>query len=643
MKHGKKVLSLLLSLSMMVGFTVPALAGTMDGKLVIIHTNDMHGYYQTGEKSIGIAGVKGLKDYYTSQGADVILLDAGDFSQGTTLVNHSKGLKAAEYLVSAGYDGVSLGNHEFDFGFDSLLDIVAVLKAGKVPVVDANILKKGTNEPYFGDNIVLEKGGMKIGVFGLDTAETQTKSSPSSVKDVTFLDGKEMTAAAQAQVDALKKKGCNYIVALVHLGVDDESIGRRSIDVANAVKGINLIIDGHSHTVMDGGQKVNDTLIVSTGSYLENVGTIVINESSKEAVAKLMSAADYKTSIGKYDGSLVDMVATDKAEVDAYYAGLFAKSEVSLNGEREPGVRTEETNLGDFASDAFLYAGRKYAEEQKLGISVDVAISNGGGIRASIPAGDISLNTLYTVFPYGNTVELVTVTGSQLLEMLEASTFCTPTALGGFPQIAGAEYTVNTAVDYKNGEQYPKSTYYAPAAPGSRVTITSVGGKAFDPKANYTVVVNSFQAEGGDTYYALTQGSFKQNTGIVDADALIQYVNSMKGVISKEYANPQGRITVVSKPAAITEAKPEREVIEKPAVVPETKAPVIKAPETTPEKAPVQIVSDVYKVAKGDSLWKIAKNLMGDGNQWRTIYEYNREQIKDPAKIYIGQELIIKK
>ncbi|AMJ40400.1 metallophosphoesterase [Anaerotignum propionicum] len=206
MKHGKKVLSLLLSLSMMVGLTVPVLAGTMDGKLVIIHTNDMHGYYQTGEKSIGIAGVKGLKDYYTAQGADVILLDAGDFSQGTTLVNHSKGLKAAEYLVSAGYDGVSLGNHEFDFGFDSLLDIVAVLKAGKVPVLDANILKKGTNEPYFGDNIVLEKGGMKIGVFGLDTAETQTKSSPSSVKDVTFLDGKEMTAAAQAQVDALKKK-----------------------------------------------------------------------------------------------------------------------------------------------------------------------------------------------------------------------------------------------------------------------------------------------------------------------------------------------------------------------------------------------------------------------------------------------------
>jgi len=198
-------------------------------------------------------------------------------------------------------------------------------------------------------------------------------------------------------------------------------------------------------------------------------------------------------------------------------------------------------------------------------------------------------------------------------------------------------------VEYKNGSQYPNSTYYAPAAPGSRVTITSVGGKAFDPKANYTVVVNSFQAEGGDTYYALTQGSFKQNTGIVDADALIQYVNSMKGVIGKEYAKPQGRITMVSKPSAMPEVKPEKEVVEKPVAEPETKAPVANAPEAAPEKAPTQIFSDVYKVAKGDSLWKIAKNLMGDGNQWRTIYEYNREQIKDPAKIYIGQELVIKK
>ncbi|WP_313525588.1 5'-nucleotidase C-terminal domain-containing protein [Anaerotignum sp.] len=641
MKHGKKVLSSLLSLTMVLGMSVPAFAGEMDGKVVLIHTNDMHGYYQTTETSIGIAGVKGLKDYYTAQGADVVLLDAGDFSQGTTLVNHEKGLKAAEYIVSAGYDAVSLGNHEFDFGFEPLKDMYAVLQAGKVPVVDANILKKGTDEPYFGECVVLEKGGMKIGVFGLDTAETQTKSSPSSVKDLTFLDGEEMIKAAQAEVDELESKGCDYIIALTHLGVDDESVGRRSTDVAKAVKGIDLVVDGHSHTVMDGGEKVNDTLIVSTGSYLANVGTVVIDKDTKQATAKLINAADYATSIGKYDETLTKMVAADKTEVDAFYAGTFAKSEVNLNGERDPGVRTEETNLGDFSSDALLFVGKKYAQEQNLGISVDVAISNGGGIRASIPSGDISMNTLYTVFPYGNTIALVTVTGTQLLEILEASTFCTPTALGGFPQIAGAEYTVNTAVEYKNGAQYPDSTYYAPADPGSRVTITSIGGKAFDPKANYTVVVNSFQAEGGDTYYALTQGSFKQDTGIVDAEALIQYVDSLGGVIGKEYAQSQGRIKLVSEPvvAPVTpEVKPEVQ----PEVKPEQE--IVKEPvKVEPTTEADQIVADVYKVAKGDSLWKIAKNLLGDGTQWRTIYENNKDQIKDPAMIQVGQELIIKR
>ena len=641
MKRGKKVLSFLLTLTMIAGVSVPAFAETMAGKLVFIHTNDMHGYYQTGEKSIGIAGVKGLKDYYTAQGADVILLDAGDFSQGTTLVNHSKGVAAANYLVGAGYDAVVLGNHEFDFGFDSLKEKAAVLEKGKVPVLAANVLKKGTNQPYFGDNVVLEKGGVKIGVFGLDTPETQTKSSPSSVKDVDFLDGEAMFKAAQAQVDVLKKEGCDYIVALTHLGVDDESMGRRSIDVANAVKGIDLIIDGHSHTVMDGGEVVNNTRIVSTGSYLENVGTVVVDEATKETTAKLISAADYAATIGKYDEVLTKLVADDKAVVDTYYAGLFAKTEVALNGEREPGVRTEETNLGDFAADAFLYVGKKYAQEQNLNVSVDVSLSNGGGIRASIPAGDISMNTLYTVFPYGNTVTLVTVSGAQLLEIIEASTFSTPTALGGFPQIAGAEYTINTGVEYKNGAQYPESTYFAPAAPGSRVTITSVGGKAFDLKENYTVVVNSFQAEGGDTYYALTQGSFKQDTGIVDAEALIQYVESLKGVIGSEYEKPQGRIKTVALPAAIPEevtTVPEVKQEEKPA--PEV---VVTPVEPVPEKTPEQVVAEVYKVAQGDSLWKIANNLLGDGTQWKTIYEYNKDQIKDPARIYIGQELIIKK
>ncbi|MEA4973330.1 MAG: 5'-nucleotidase C-terminal domain-containing protein [Candidatus Metalachnospira sp.] len=628
----KKLISLLTAAVMVLGMTVPAMAedtaASMKGKLVVIHTNDMHGYFEKTDTAIGIAGVASLKDYYKAQGADVLLVDAGDFSQGNTLVSYYRGKNAAEYIAASGYDAVSMGNHEFDYTFDELLDNMKVLTDAGVKVVDANVINKATGKSYFDSNAIFEKGGMKIGVFGLDTAETLTKSSPSNVKLVSFLDKEAMFKTAQAQVDELKAAGCNYIIALTHLGVDEESTGRRSSDLASAVKGIDLIIDGHSHTVMDGGIKVGDSTIVSTGSYLANVGTVVIDETSHEAAAKLISAADYAAKIGKYDEKITAMVAEDKAEVTAAYSQVFAKTEVKLEGTKAV-VRSQETNLGDFTADAYLYTAQKYSDEHELGIKIDCAISNGGGIRTSVEPGDISKDTLVTIFPFGNNVSFVTITGAQLLEILEASTFCTPETLGGFPQVAGIKYTLNTTVPYENGAQYPDSTYYAPAKPGSRVTIDSVNGTAFDPNSKYTVAVNSFQAEGGDTYYQLTKGSYVCNTEVLDCDSLIQYVEHLNGVIGQEYAKSQGRITIISAPAAA-----------EPVVEPVVETPVVDTPPTV---EPVPTLSELYTVAKGDSLWKIAATKLGDGTLWKTIYENNKDTISNPNEIYIGQKLVISK
>lgn len=539
-KFLKRVLAGALSLAMTAGLVLAPASTTeakedLAGKLVVIHTNDMHGRYEKTDESLGISSVTALKNYYKKQGANVLLLDAGDFSQGTNLVNYYDGLDSVYFLNAAGYDAVSLGNHEFDFGFDELK---AMADVAQFPILDANILSRETNEPYFGDNAVFTFDNMTVGVFGLDTPEAKTKASPKNVKDVNILDDEALYACAQAQVDELKAKNCDYIICIGHLGVDDESIGRRSVDVAANVNGVDLFVDGHSHTQIDGGVDLNGTKVVSTGSYLEKIGVVVYD--GKTTKAKLVD--DLYAIGGCPEMDL--FVKSFKDIVDAAYAGTFATTKNFLNGEREPGVRTMETNLGDFAADAYKYIAETYAAENELAIVIDGAIQNGGGLRDSILPGEISMDTLYKVFPYGNTIAIVTLKGSELLEALEASCCACPGSLGGFPQVSGIQFTIDTSVPYAQGALYPESTYYAPAAPGSRVTIETVGGKAFDPNATYNIAVNNFMADGGDTYYVFTNASQVIDTGVVDAEGLISYVNSMNGIIGDEYANAKGNITI---------------------------------------------------------------------------------------------------
>lgn len=533
----------IMSFSMIAGLAVstPTLTAEakedLTGKLVVIHTNDMHGRYETNEEegSLGMSAVRALKGYYQSQGANVLLFDAGDFSQGTNLVNYYDGLDSVHFMNAAGYDAVTLGNHEFDFGFEELQKMAEV---AEFPILDANIISRETNEPCFDDNKVFEFKNMKVGVFGLDTPQTQTSANPKNVKDVTFLDGAELFACAQAQVDSLKAQGCDYIICLGHLGVDESSEGRRSADVVANVNGIDLFIDGHSHTRIDGGITINGTKIVSTGSYLEKIGVVVYD--GKNTNAKLINDL---YSIGgcpemdKFVESFADIV-------DEAYAGTFATTTNYLNGERAPGVRTLETNLGDFAADAYKYIAQTYVDENNMNITIDGAIQNGGGIRASIQPGEISMNTLYSVFPFENTICIVTLTGEQLLEALEASCYACPEAAGAFPQVSGIVFSIDTTVPYAEGAQYPDTTYYAPANPGSRVTIETVGGKAFDPKATYNIAVNNFMADGGDTYYVFAHAAKVIDTNVIDAEGLISYVGSMNNVIGDEYAAPKGNITI---------------------------------------------------------------------------------------------------
>ena len=532
----KKVLSLLMAVVMTFSLAVTANAAEetaqdLNGDIVILHTNDVHGAIA------GYAKVAALKDAYEARGAYVLLMDAGDFIQGDPTVSTSEGATAVELMNLAGYDVVSLGNHEFDYGYQNLKDLEA---DADFAIVDANVLYNG--RVAFEDNLVFTApDGTKIGVFGLDTPETATKAHPAKIQGVTFLAGEDLYDCAQEQVDALTAEGCNYVICLGHLGIDDESAGNRSIDLLEHVDGIDVFIDGHSHSTRadlldatDGTGMVGNTMVTSTGTKLESIGVVTI-----DAEGVITTSTTPVADLTAEDADVAARAAAIQKEIDDEYGTVFAKTEVALNGEREPGNRTEETNLGDLITDALVWGA------EREGTEVDAAVTNGGGIRASIAAGDITKKDINTVLPFGNTLSIVQVTGAELLEALEASTYCTPTSIGGFPQVSGIEFTVDTTKAYDQGELYPGSTYYGPKSI-QRVTIETVGGEPFDANATYTIATNDFMAAGGDTYYAFAAASVNYDLGIAMDEVVMDYItDELKGTVTAEaYGEPAGRITV---------------------------------------------------------------------------------------------------
>lgn len=537
MKHMKKLLSLLLVLCLVLSLSCTAFAAEaakpLDGKTVILHSNDVHGAIDL------YAAMAAMKADYEAQGAEVILADAGDYSQGTVYVSVNKGAGAVTMMNAAGYDVATLGNHEFDYGYAQLMEN---MKAAKFHVLCADVLD-ADGETIFDANTVIEKGGVKIGFFGLETPEAQTKANPKLIQGLKFLagaDGKELYDCAAAQVADLKKQGADIIVCLAHLGVDESSEPYTSYDLAKNVKGIDFIIDGHSHTVMTEGP--HGEACQSTGSSFKNIGVITIDNATKKILGNdLIKVSGYE----KRDETVAAAAKAIMEPIDKAYGEKFAVSEVALNGTKAPdGNRDSETNLGDLITDAMLW---KVLKDTELTVPAEnvVALTNGGGIRASIGVGDVTKKNINTVLPFGNTLAVVYVKGAELLEALEASTFCTPKSLGGFPQVAGMQFKVTTYEKYDaNAEPYPGSTYYGPKTI-NRVSIGSINGKDFDPEATYAVVTNNFAAGGGDTYHAFAAATSQFDTGLPLDEVVMEYITKeLKGVIGEDYAEPAGRIVV---------------------------------------------------------------------------------------------------
>ena len=569
MKNTKKILALVLSLIMLLALSVTSYADydyaanaklfptDYTGKTVILHSNDVHG------RLWGYAYITAMKSSFEAAGAErVLLVDAGDFSQGTSYVSSSKGASAVTMMNAAGYDIVTLGNHEFDFGYAQLMEN---LKGAEFQVICADVYLDETGETIVpattvvevalpapeeaeaapeGEEAPAEPDTLKIGFFGMETPETAAKVNPGLIQEISFATFDDLYASAQVAVDALKEENVDLIIGLTHLGVDNESAanGYRSIDLYNKVTDIDFVIDGHSHTVMTAGE--NGEPIQSTGCYFANIGVVVIDNATKTIedhflieTANLPKDADVQ--------AVSDEFIT---AVDAEYSAVFATSKVDLNGERAPGNRTEQTNLGTLITDAMVWSVVSGGAMEAYFDAPAVGVTNGGGIRAPITAGDVTKNDIVTVLPFGNTVAVVYVKGSELLEALEASTYCTPEAIGGFPQTSGIEWTLDTTKEFDRGDIYmlngKESSYYAPASI-QRVTITAINGEPFDENATYAVVTNNFCAAGGDTYNVFSRAyseGFGFDTGIPMDEAVMDYVAEvLNDVIGEQYAEPSAQ------------------------------------------------------------------------------------------------------
>jgi len=427
-------------------------ANEQTGPVTIYYTNDVHTYIAN--DGIRYSTIAGLKE--STQ--DCLLVDAGDHLQGTPYGAQDNGKTIVELMNLTGYNLATPGNHEFDYGMDVLKEDMALAKFNYLSCNFYNIDENGER----GTNVLMkayayEVAGVKIAFVGVTTPESITKSTPAYFQDDSgnYIygvsggeDGKALYTDVQQAIDFCRENGADYVIVLGHLGDDPSASPWTSAEVIANVSGLDAFIDGHSHsTVTDtvvADKEGKDVILTQTGSYLSAVGKLVIDNGT--ITATILTKDDLK------DVQPLSAVKTveDKwiQEVNDSLSGEVAKTDITFRASDETGfrlVRNQETNLGDLNADAFYYYINKVD-----GIGADVAIINGGGIRADVPSGVWTMNTCKTVNPFGNVLCVIKVTGQQILDALEWGARTVKVGekeeCGAFLQTAGLKYTINPNV-----------------------------------------------------------------------------------------------------------------------------------------------------------------------------------------------------
>ncbi|WP_043610650.1 bifunctional UDP-sugar hydrolase/5'-nucleotidase [Ensifer sp. ZNC0028] len=602
-------------------------AAFADYELNILHINDLHSRIESINKFDstcsaeeegknecfgGVARLKALIDQKRQDlsGKNVLLLNAGDNFQGSLFFTTYKGLAEAEFLNLMKFDAMTVGNHEFDESEDGLagfLDKIAF------PVVTANVLPSVKSK--IGDRIkpslVLDVGGQKVGIVGAVANDTPELSSPGP--DILIGDDVATTTAA---VEELKKQGVDKIIALTHVGYP------RDLAAIAKIPDVDVVVGGHSHSLLSntdakaegpyptmvdnpGGYKVP---VVQAGSYTKYLGDLVVTFDDKGVVKSAKGDPILVDSSVKPDGSVLARVAELGKPIEELRSKIIAKTEAPIDGSRE-NCRAKECEMGSLLTDAML--------DRVKGQGVTIAITNGGGLRASIDAGDVSMGEAITVLPFQNTVATFQIKGDGIRAALENGLSKLEEAGGRFPQVAGMKFSFDKSKPV-----------------GSRVVSVEVKeGEAYvplDPAKTYSLVTNNYMRNGGDGYDVFkTQGENAYDYGPGLETVLADYLAAHQPF--KPYTD--GRITEVASAAgAATTEQPATEA--KPAADATAAQPATSAGGTAAASGPQKHV-----IAKGDTLWDLAKAFYGEGALWKKISDANGKPA--PRALHVGKELEI--
>ena len=550
----KRLLALLLTFVLIVGccsFVAFAEGEETRPDIVILFTSDVHCGIDQG---FGYAGLEQIRDGLVAQGNVVILVDDGDSIQGEPIGTMTKGEALIDLMNAAGYEIAIPGNHEFDYGMDQFLSLT---EKAKFQYISCNFNKEGelVFEPY----VIKELGGAKVAFVGVTTPKTLTSSTPKYFQNEKgefvygfFQDetGEGVYKAVQKAVDDARAEGAEYVIALGHLGNEEECTPWKYSDVIENTTGIDAFLDGHSHDTEQVTMKNKDgedVIRSACGTKLACVGYCRIAGDGK------ITAGVYKwnndTSAPELLGITNDMSkAVDKASnaLNEKLKEVVATTQVKLtindpeavdeNGKPIRMVRRAETNLGDLCADAY-----------RAQSGADIAFVNGGGVRVNIEAGDITLNDILKVHPFGNAMCVIEVTGQQILDALEWGARAVPGENGGFLQVSGLTYEIHTYIESPCKQD--ENTLFAGIEGERRVQNVLVNGKPIDPKATYTLASHDYMLlNQGDGYSMFGGCKLLQDRVKLDNQVLIDYiVDTLGGTVGEQYDNPygEGRIVIV--------------------------------------------------------------------------------------------------